>query len=103
MLLAVPSTIRMAAARSLELRSGFLSSAISRTWAGVTFATLTRFGSPDPFAMPAARFRSTAAGGGLELKGNQPAPEARVTTGTTKPGRPPRRAAQALQDPLTLT
>ena len=37
MLRAVPSTIFTAASTSLAFRSGFLSSAISRTWAGVTF------------------------------------------------------------------
>ena len=37
----------------------------------VTFATLFRFGSPDPFAIPAARFRSTAAGGVFVMKVNE--------------------------------
>ena len=37
--------------------------AISRTWARVTFAILILRGFAEAFAIPAARLRSTAAGG----------------------------------------
>ena len=57
-------------ATEAEFRSGAFSSAISRTWACVTFPTLVRLGTPDPFASPAARLSSTDAGGVLVMKVN---------------------------------
>ncbi len=54
MLRAVPATIFIAASTSLAFRSGIFSSAISRTCVRVTFPTLFRFGSPEPFSTFAA-------------------------------------------------
>ena len=71
MLRAVPFTIRSAAASEAEFKSGAFSSAISRTCAGVTLPTLLRFGTPEPFASPAARLSSTAAGGVFVTKVNE--------------------------------
>ncbi len=42
----------LAASRSLAFRSGILVSAISRTWALVSLATLVLCGSPEPFSTP---------------------------------------------------
>ncbi len=53
---------------SAALRSGILSLAISSTCFMVTVPTLSRLGSEEPFAIPTARFRSTAAGGVLVMK-----------------------------------
>ena len=63
MLRAVPSTIFSAAAMDAALRSFILVEQTSRTCARVTEATVSLFGTPEPFAIPAARFNSTAAGG----------------------------------------
>jgi hypothetical protein len=67
---AVPSMIRIAISTSCALRSGCFITAISRTWLDVTFPTFSRFGSPDPVAIFAARLSSTAAGGVLSSKVN---------------------------------
>ena len=49
---AVPAMILAAWSMSLALRSSILVSAISRTWAWVTLATLVLCGSPLPFSTP---------------------------------------------------
>ena len=43
---------------------------MSSIWARVTLPTLSLFGTPEPLAMPAAFFSSTAAGGLLVMKSN---------------------------------
>ena len=63
MLLAVPATMRTAWASSNEFRSFAFSLAISANCCFVTFPTLSRFGTPEPLAIPAAFFSSAAAGG----------------------------------------
>ncbi len=63
--------IRDAASRSLAFRSGILRSAIWRTWAALIRATFSRFGSPEPFSIPAASLISTAAGGVLVMKSKE--------------------------------
>src|SRR5215831_15162453 len=60
---AVPATVLIAACSESQLRSGILVRAISSTCFAVTVPTLLLFGSADPFAIFAARFNSTAAGG----------------------------------------
>src|SRR5690606_34827745 len=60
---AVPRIDRTAAATDSVLRSSSLSLAISSTCLPVTVPTLALFGSADPFAMLAARFSNTGAGG----------------------------------------
>ena len=68
MLRAVPSIMRAAASSFDALRSFAFARAISRTCALVTLPTLSLFGTPEPFARPAAFLRSTAAGGVLRMK-----------------------------------
>ena len=65
---AVPATMATAASRVFAFRSGILTPAISSTCCRVTVATFVRFGSPEPLAMLAARFSSTAAGGVFVMK-----------------------------------
>src|SRR5262249_2991188 len=67
---AVPSTVRIACSIDAAVRSGIFSRAISSTCWRVTWPTFFLPGSPDPFSMPAARLRSTAAGGVLVMKVN---------------------------------
>ena len=65
---AVPATVLTAASSDSQFRSGIFSFAISSTCFAVTVPTLFLFGSPDPFAMFAARFSRTAAGGVFVMK-----------------------------------
>ena len=85
MLRAVPSMIRIAASTSLALRSGILSSAISRTLSRDTLATLWRLGSPEPLSTPAASRSSTAAGGVLVMKVNERSSKTEISTGMMVP------------------
>src|SRR5664280_2652809 len=82
MLRAVPSMIFMAASTSLALRSGILSSAISRTFSRDTVPTLARLGSPEPLGMPSASRSSTAAGGVLVMNENERSSNTVISTGT---------------------
>src|SRR6266702_4344994 len=68
MLRAVPITVRIADSRLVVLRSTSLIFAISSTCFFVTLPTLLRFGSAEPFAMFAARFSRTDAGGVFRMK-----------------------------------
>src|SRR5215472_19257302 len=70
MLRAVPITVRIADSRLVVLRSTSLVFAISSTCFFVTFPTLLRFGSAEPFAIPAARSSSTDAGGVFKMNVN---------------------------------
>src|ERR1700687_2108156 len=70
MLRAVPITVRIADSRLVVLRSTSLIFAISSTCFFVTLPTLLRFGSAEPFAMFAARFSRTDAGGVFKIKVN---------------------------------
>src|SRR5215510_9488124 len=102
MLRAVPITIRSAASTLAELRSGAFSTAISRTWDGVTVPTLVRFGTPDPFASPAARLSSTAAGGVLVMNVKERSLYTVMTTGITSPACCCVRALNCLQNSMML-
>ena len=53
---AVPRTLRIAESTEAAFRSGIFCFAISSTCFAVTLPTLSLFGDPEPFAMPAARF-----------------------------------------------
>ena len=65
---AVPSMIRVAASRSMALRSAILVWAISRTWARVTRAgACSRPVVAEPFSTPAALRSRSAAGGVLRM------------------------------------
>ena len=63
MLRAVPRMDFTADARLMVFRSGSFSLAISSTCFAVSLPTLLRFGSGEPFTMPAARLISSDAGG----------------------------------------
>ena len=65
---AVPATVLIADSSESQFRSGIFSLAMSSTCFAVTVPTLFLFGSADPFAMFAARFSSTGAGGVLVMK-----------------------------------
>src|SRR5262249_33361421 len=65
---AVPAMILVAASRSLAFRSGILRSAIWRAWSTVIEPTISVWGSPEPFSIPAASLIRTAAGGVLVMK-----------------------------------
>ena len=71
MLRAVPSIILAAASMSLAERSAILISAMSRTWSRVTRPTVSRFGVPEPFSIPAALRSRSAAGGVLRMNVNE--------------------------------
>ena len=71
MLRAVPLTLRMAASRSKQLRSGILIFAISSTCFSVILPTLFLFGSADPFARFTARLIRTGTGGVLVMNVNE--------------------------------
>ena len=64
----MPATVLTADSIESQLRSGIFSLAISSTCFAVTVPTLFLFGSADPFAMFAACFSSTDAGGVLVMK-----------------------------------
>src|ERR1700724_1584261 len=68
MLRAVPFTLLTAASIEAAFRSGIFCLAISKTCFSVTLPTLSLLGVPEPLAIPAARFRSTDAGGVLVIK-----------------------------------
>src|ERR1700744_3543120 len=70
MLRAVPVTVRIADSRFVVLRSTSLILAISSICFFVTFPTLFRFGSAEPFARFAARFKRTEAGGVFKMNVN---------------------------------
>ena len=60
---AVPLTICRALVRSLVFKSGIFCDAISSACFKVTLPALTRLGSPEALARPAAHFKSAATGG----------------------------------------
>ena len=70
MLRAVPMIERIAESSFSVFRSGSFILAISSTCLRVTLATLLRFGSGEPFTIPAARFSSSEAGGVFRMKVN---------------------------------
>src|ERR1700732_3596026 len=70
MLRAVPITVRTAESRFVVLRSTSLILAISCTCFLVTLPTLLRFGSAEPFTMPAARSSRIEAGGVFRMNVN---------------------------------
>src|SRR5262245_33615516 len=82
---AVPATVLTAASSDSAFRSGSLILAISSTCFAVTVPTLFLFGSADPFAMFAARFSSTAAGGVFVMNEYDRSAYTVTTTGMISP------------------
>src|ERR1700740_2770992 len=66
-------------------RSGIFCFAISSTCFSVTLPTLSLFGAPEPFAMPAARFSKIEAGGVFVMKVNERSLYTLMTTGIMRP------------------
>src|SRR6266403_3367996 len=85
MLRAVPFTLRTAAPRSKQFRSGILILAISATCCSVILPTLFLFGSADPFARFTARLISTGTGGVLVMKVKLRSEKIVITTGMIRP------------------
>src|SRR5437762_920731 len=85
MLRAVPATVFTAASSDSAFRSCILIFAISSTCFAVTVPTLFLFGSADHFAMLAARFRSTAAGGVFVMNEYDRSAYTVTTTGMIRP------------------
>src|SRR3989304_42762 len=74
-----------AASCEAAFKSGLLILAISSTCFSVTVPTLLLLGSPEPLAMLAARFKSTAAGGVLVMKVKARSWETVAPTGMISP------------------
>src|ERR1700740_3326172 len=68
---AVPRTLLIAASTEAAFKSGIFCLAMSSTCFNVTLPTLSLFGAPEPFAMPAARFSKIDAGGVFVIKVNE--------------------------------
>src|SRR5215510_4452195 len=85
MLRAVPFTLLIAASRDAAFKSGIFCLAMSATCFSVTLPTLSLFGVPDPLAIPAARFKSTAAGGVLVMNVKERSVYTVITTGMIRP------------------
>src|SRR5213592_147940 len=103
MLRAVPSMMRIAASIELVLRSTSLVCAMSLTCCRVTFPILSLWGTADAFAMPAARLRSTAAGGVFTMNVNDRSWNIVTTTGRISPSSRPVWALNLLQNSMMLT
>jgi hypothetical protein len=69
----------------------------------VTLPTFVLFGTPDPFASFAARFKSTAAGGVFRTKVNVRSEKIEITAGMISPCWSAVRALNALQNSMMLT
>src|ERR1051326_3652844 len=100
---AVPRTVLIAASSDSAFKSGSFVFAISSTCFAVTVPTLFLFGSADPFAMLAARFNSTAAGGVLVMNVYDRSTYTVTTTGMMRPSSFAVRALKFLQKSMMLT
>src|SRR5579864_8130638 len=85
MLRAVPLTLRTAAPRSKQFRSGILILAISSTCFSVILPTLVLFGSADPLAKFTARLINTGTGGVLVMNVKLRSEKIVITTGMMRP------------------
>src|SRR5665811_1665842 len=82
---AVPRMLLIAVSTEAAFRSGIFCLAMSSTCLAVTLPTLSLFGTPDPLAMPAARFNRIEAGGVLVMKVNERSLYTETTTGMISP------------------
>src|SRR5262245_61536778 len=103
MLRAVPATVLTAASSDSAFRSGSFVFAMSSTCFLVTVPTLFLFGSADPFAMFAARFSSTDAGGVLVMKVYDRSAYTVTTTGMIRPSSFAVRELKFLQKSMMFT
>src|SRR5262245_50675456 len=95
--------VLIAESRLVVFRSGSLSCAMSRTCFLVTLPTLFLLGSPEPFSMPAAFFKSTAAGGVLVTNVNDRSLKTVMTTGMMRSPCCAVRALNSLQNCMMFT
>src|SRR5215468_4314495 len=95
---AVPATERHAASMLVVLRSGSLSSAISRTCFIETLPTLFLLGSPEPFSILAAFLSRIEAGGVLVMKVKLRSAYAVISTGMIRSPSLAVRALNSLQN-----
>src|SRR3954468_6537281 len=100
---AVPAMILAAWSMSFAFRSAIFASAMSRTCCWVIFATLLRFGSPEPLGMPAASLIRTAAGGVFVMNVNDRSSKTVITTGMMRPFWSWVCALNALQNSMMFT
>src|SRR5207247_1139864 len=100
---AVPSTVFTACSRLAAVRSGIFRRAISSTCWRVTCPTFFFPGSAEPFSIPAARFKSTAAGGVLVMKVKDRSAYTVMMTGMMRPACACVWALNALQNSMMLT
>src|SRR6185369_4252163 len=95
---AVPATERHAASMLVVLRSGSLSSAISRTCFFETLPTLFLLGSPEPFSILAALLSRIEAGGVLVTNVKLRSAYAVISTGMIRSPSLAVRALNSLQN-----
>src|SRR5438132_12233670 len=100
---AVPSTVFTACSRLAAVRSGILMRATSSTCWRVTCPTVLFPGSAEPFSIPAARFKSTAAGVVLVMKVKDRSAYTVMMTGMMRPACACVWALNALQNSMMLT
>src|SRR3954453_20115920 len=100
---AVPAMIFAAWSTSLAFRSWSFASAISRTWAALIDAPFLRFGSPDPFSIPAASLMRTAAGGVFVMNVNERSSKTVISPGMMRPFWSCVWALNALQNSMMFT
>src|SRR6266403_3565694 len=100
---AVPSTVFTACSRLAAVRSGIFRRAISSTCWCVTCPTFFFPGSLEPFSIPAARFKSTAAGGVLVMKVKERSAYTVMITGMMRPACACVWALNVLQNSMMLT
>src|SRR5438105_11826174 len=100
---AVPSTVFTACSRLAAVRSGIFRRAISSTCWRVTCPTFFFPGSLEPFSIPAARFKSTAAGGVLVMKVKERSAYTVMITGMMRPACACVCALNVLQNSMMLT
>src|SRR5436853_1377674 len=100
---AVPATWRLAASRSLALRSGILVRAISATWASVTVPPLSLPGAVEPLSTPAAARSSVGVGGVLVMNVNERSSNTVISAGTMLPVCDSVAALYCLQNSMMFT
>src|SRR5580765_8755578 len=75
----------IAVSTEAAFKSGIFCFAMSSICLIVTLPTLSLFGTPEPLAMPAARFNKIEAGGVLVMKVNERSLYTETTTGMISP------------------
>jgi len=81
----VPMTERLAASRSVVLRSGSLFLAISSTWDMVSWPTFSRPAVPVPFWIPAIFLIVSETGGFLRMNSKERSSKIVIMAGMTEP------------------